>query len=219
MWSAVQSALDSILENPKGSIIIFLVAFGVSWVFNRLIYQQQIANLSSRLELAKDQASSYKKKLDGASPDEAAAMIRQLEESVRLLKVRVDGIGPRRLSDDQKNAMVAALAIGAGAHVSIAKDGASPDAATLSADISNVFVRAGWSVSNPMVLGIGNPPPTGISISFDPAEMGKPVQQAVVNAFNSAMLAFDVRPYSSMQHRPEQQKPIAEITLTNATNR
>jgi hypothetical protein len=151
------------------------------------------------------------------TPQEAKQKLHELEKRVAELADGLKKVGPKRLSDEQKKLIISAISNSEGSHVSIEKDGASPDAATLSSDLIDAFQRGGWQVSTPMILGLGNPPPSGVAVKVPEPQKRSLAQQAIVNAFEAADVAYDIQ---SLQERPFQETdcPDSTITLTTATN-
>ena len=190
-------------------LVVGTVAFAI-WKFLTHYYEGRISAKDDLLALRQAQIDDYKNKLDGATPDAAKARIDALEE-------RIEQLGPRRLSADQRQVMAAILDPFKGSAVQIVTDGASADAAQLSHGLSATFRSAGWITSGGMVIGLGNPPLSGIALIVpDPLALS-PEQRAIEGALRAANLEFDLQrggqpPPSPNDNEPE---PIAEILLTN----
>ena len=140
----------------------------------------EIANLKTQLE-------SYKAKFNGATPEEAKARMDMLEAT---LKRVVDSIAPRRLSDDQSNAISRTVS---GSHfvIDIAADSA-PDADSFSDFLYRAFEKGGWTASNPSVAGIFDVP-SGLAVVLKNLAAMTPAERKVIEALNAAGLKFDTR--------------------------
>lgn len=208
----------TISQAPFIFLAILILAVGLAWWVFRYLHAAELTNKNSQLQLANDRLADYQRKLDVDSPEEARQQMRKLENKVSELADQLKRLGPRRLSEEQKRQIISAISISAGSCVAITKDGASPDAATLSSDLVDAFRRGGWEVSTPVVLGLGNPPPSGVAIELPEPKNRNVAQQAIVNAFEAANIAYDIQPF---RERPAQEanKPIAEITLTTSATR
>jgi hypothetical protein len=74
--------------------------------------------------------------------------------------------------------------------IEVAADGACGDARGYQADISRLFVEMGWQVSQPMILGIGVNPRSGLAVST--ADPLPPEAVVLVDAFRAAQVEFDL---------------------------
>lgn len=169
-------------------VIGFLIWKAVAWQFST-----QLQNTKSTLALREAQLQDYKDKLSGATPDEARARMDALEARLDQIAPQIAALGPRRVSADKRQAMLPVLDRCRGSHVSIASDAASTDAAQLSKGLVAAFNGAAWNVQTPMILGIGNPPPSGIGLKVgDPAQLTAE-EQCVADALSAAELEFDLQ--------------------------
>ncbi|MBU4198152.1 MAG: hypothetical protein KJ911_15540 [Alphaproteobacteria bacterium] len=196
-----------IAQAPWSFVLCLFVVAGVLFLIIRSLKVQEVADLNSRLTLRNDEIADYRRKLDGASPDEAKARLDELEAQVARLQ-------PRRFDAAQRELIRAAVA-NQPALVSIAADMAAGDARGLVADLSGAFQGAGWSVSNPMVGGLGNPPPSGLGINVaDPENLTDP-QARFVRALQEIGAEFDLR-RGVMRDMPGHAAPEIEILVTTA---
>jgi len=207
-----QNFLEPLLNNPIQWMAVAGVAAVATWAGYRYLHNEKLSVLEERIKLRDEKISDFQRQLAVSSPDEAAIKVSELEAKISELEAKVLASGPRKLADHQKNAMVSALAIAKGSRVAITKDGASPDAAKMSAGLSEVFTKAGWIVENPVVLGLASPPSTGISLNIYENSFGSVEAQAIINAFKAASIEFD----QQMSRRESDSAPgtIAEILLT-----
>lgn len=190
---------------PWSFLICLFVVAGVIFLVLRALKAQEIADLNSRLTLRNDEITDYRRKLDGKSPDEAKARLDELE-------ARVAQLQPRRFDAAQRELIRAAVA-GHAASVSIAADMAAADARGLVADLSAAFHSAGWEVSNPMVGGPGNPPPSGFGVNVVDPENLTAVQMAFVNTLRVLGADFDLR-RGVMGGMPGRPADAIEILIT-----
>lgn len=180
------------------------VSFGLALAVLTIIIWRALAwrhlgtldSLEGRNKLQADQIADYKSKLSGASPDEAKARLDALEIQVRALS-------PRRLSEEQKEKFLSALGIIKGV-IDITHDMAVADAKALTGDFAVTFQRAGWTVSLPAGMGIGNPPPSGIALRVRDVKVLTPVQATVKHALEAADICFDLQLGLRLpHHRPK----------------
>lgn len=188
------------------SFLICLAALGgIIFLVLRAMKAQEIADLNSRLTLRNDEIADYRRKLDGASPDEAKARLDELE-------ARVAQLQPRRLGAEQRERIRAAVA-GRVASVSITADMAAADARGLVADLSAAFQSAGWAVSNPMVGGPPNPPPSGLGVLVRDPDNLTPSQTAITAVLRELNVDFDLR-RGMMDDLPGRRVDEFEILVT-----
>jgi len=174
-----------IAQAPWSFLVCLIVVGGVIFAVLRTLKAQEISDLKSRLTLRNDEIADYRRKLDGASPDEARARLDELAAQVAQLQ-------PRRLNAEQREIVRAAVA-GHALGVSIAADMAATDARGLVADLSAAFQNAGWMVSNPMVGGLANPPPSGIAVTVADPDNLTSSQAGFVRALRQIGADFDLR--------------------------
>lgn len=108
------------------------------------------------------------------------------------------GLSPEKLA-----ALTAALRSGPG-NVSIDYDGADGKTQPLGTQLQHAFKDAGWNVSSGIMLGISEPPKSGILIRANQGS-ATPPQELTTRAFKTAGIPFDLRldrrpkPYTSGQ--------------------
>lgn len=174
-WAVISQAPVSFAV--IAALIATLVWFALRWQFG-----SQLSSRDGIIALKEAEINDYKRKLDGASPDEAAKKIEALER-------RLAAIEPRMLSDAELAALIDGLLIHRG-KVNIAHDGGSPLTKKLHSQIVAGFQRAGWEVSTSMVMGLGNPPPTGVAVIGPP---GSQVADTVAKSLQRAGLQYDLQ--------------------------
>lgn len=180
-----------IAEAPMTIFTALLVLGSVIWWALDWKYGSVVANRDSEITLLRGQRDDYKDKLSGATPDQAKARIDSLE-------ARLAAVEPRRLTNDQRATLIARLSPPQGITplISIVAEG-SGDSPQFAADVSGAFRSAkGWNISEPIVIGIGNRPPSGIGINLPDPTKPSPEATVVINAFRAANIAFDVRQLS-----------------------
>jgi len=191
---------------PWSFAICLFVIGGIIFLIIRSMKAQEVADLNSRLTLRNDEIADYRRKLDGKSPDEAKARLDELE-------ARVAQLQPRRFDAAQRERIRAAIAAHA-AKVSVGADMAAADARGLVADISAAFQSAGWEVSNPMVGGPVNPPPSGFGVNVADPDNLTPAQSAFVIALREIGADFDLR--RGVMELPGRQADAIEILITTS---
>lgn len=171
---------------PVPFLTAVLFAGWLIWLFVKHSYDIRLANADSTKQLLERKLQDYSDKLSGASPDEAKARMDALE-------ARLDAMGPRKVSPEKRQDMVKILSKFSGQLASIAHDAGASDAQVLSKGIAAAFTDSGWRVQLPMVMGLGNPPQTGIGVSVaNPAQL-TPEEQSACDALRSAGLDFDLQ--------------------------
>lgn len=204
-FTYVASEASVIADAPLIFAMAVLASATVVWWLVNLRFGGIIDSQKERLQARDEKIAEYKAKLEGAEPEEARAHIKDLE-------ARLARLEPRRLSEAQRKAMVHCLRAAQGA-VSIAADGACADGQGLARGVAAAFQEAGWQVSLPMVLGISNPPLSGISVAVPDLNHPTEVSRAIFAAMDAAGLIYEKRGgLPADPHRPQD----AEILITSA---
>lgn len=185
-WSVIAQA-------PLAFAIWTLALIGIIWVIVAHLKSNQIEALDGRLKLRDDEISDYKRKLSGASPDEAKARIEALE-------LAVSHLTPKRLADDQLRTIVANARIAPGA-VSVTYDMAYAAGQVMAGQLQRALAEAGWQVTGGMVGGPGFVPPEGLAISLSAEAERTPAERALLRAFEVAGLKFASTPKLANPHR------------------
>lgn len=157
------------------------------WAIVTHLKANTVETLESRLKLRDDEIADYKRKLSGASPDEARSRIDALELSVSLLM-------PRRLSADQVEAFTAAARMCAGV-ATINYDMAYASGSGLSQQLTKALSDADWEVRNGIVGGPSFRPAEGVNIHLSPEPERSPAERSLVCAFQAAGIAFAIDPF------------------------
>ncbi len=177
VWPLVKGAPFLVL------LLIALLSL-VIWLILNWRYQATIESLKSRLELKDDRIVDYERKLDVGSPDEAKAKLKELE-------LRLDLLEPKIISADAQGKMTAALRCSNGV-ADIVHDISSRNAQIFADNLARVFREAGWEVRRPMVMGVTNPPISGLSVKVKNPNQLTEVEKAAVSSINAAALRFDL---------------------------
>lgn len=196
-------------EAPVAFGVSILLAGGLIWRTVEWHFKTRLENSASTQTLLERQLGDYRDKLDGASPQEARAKIEALEARVNALE------GPR-LTEDQKNKIRPWLAAHRGNMVHLTQDSASAQAQVFCRQMSDLFRQEGWNVRNPMVLGIGNPPKSGLALMVTNPQQLTPAQQAISEGLTAAGIKFDLQQGSNSGHPANNQEPIAQLLFTTA---
>ena len=182
-WAAIQRA-------PWAFLAVVVTTGVIEWFALNLLKREQIAALEARLSLRDDEIADYKRKLSGATPDEAAARIEALERQVALLS-------PRRLSVEQRSALREHLKEFP-TQIAILHSLSAPEMARLARDLTNVFRSAGWDVDEQSGMGAEIQSPSGLSLvgSDDSAT------KKVAAAFKAAGILVDEEGISRFGEAP-----------------
>jgi hypothetical protein len=193
-WSVVGAA-------PLTFIVLAILMLGATFLVLSWFYSGRLENLEGRIKMRDDQITEYKEKLSGASPDEAKARIEALETKIAVLM-------PRQLSATART-QLAAVASRAPATLRILHDGAIHDANRYAADLGDAFGKGSWNVSYGMVIGIGQPIPSGVGLTVNDVANLTASQVALADALRASDVPFDFL----MRGRP-MAGVDAELTIT-----
>jgi hypothetical protein len=90
------------------------------------------------------------------------------------------------------------------------------DARGLANDLKFAFQSNGWNVQSPMVMGLGNPPPTGIALHVADQNALTAPEFAVKSALEAARLEFDIQ--GGFHPPPTPSKYDLELIITSRLN-
>lgn len=213
-WGQLAASIGEQLAFVVNAPVPFLaVALVMSWIIWHVVqreYATRLVNSASTIDLLSRQLQDYKDKTGSDTADEVKARIDALES-------RIEEMAPRRVRENQRLAMVPLLDPFSGHAVSISSDAASADSAQLSRGLAEAFHSAGWLVQTPMILGLGDPPRSGIGVGVpNPAQLTPP-QIAITNALRAANLEFDLQSRNTGHRLGDQNRPqdVAQIILSN----
>ena len=150
--------LDVLIGAPVTFVLAFFVVASLVWFALRWRYDGIVTALEARIAIRDDQISQYKSKLEGATPEQARALIDALE-------ARLQRLEPRRIEPKTVGDMIEILRLHPGS-IDVAQDMQSPDARVLAVALSHVFNSAGWIVRSPMIVGPANPPSEGLAVTI-----------------------------------------------------
>jgi hypothetical protein len=180
-WSVIRTA-------PWSIAAVTFVVIAAVWFLISQINSATFAAKDATIETFRAQNQSYKEKLNGASPEEASARIKLLEE--RLSKVEGRNIDPNKLSAARET--LSKLA-GGPYYLSVASDMVCADCSSYSDQIVSIFSQPPWSIRTPIVGGPTGKSPKGLSVLIpDPKNIPKEVT-VIIDAFKAAGFAFDVK--------------------------
>lgn len=204
-WSVIAHA-------PVIFLASILVVGLLIWRIGQWQYGSQLTSSKAIVSLRDTQLQDYKDKLSGASPDEARARMDALETRIDEILPQIAALSPKKITTEQRQLMAPFLDRFPGCSVSIASDAVSADAAQMSKGLITAFNASRWLVQTPVIMGIANPPPTGVALCVaDPGNLSEE-QKAIADAFTSAAIAFDFRHGGAIGAL--QPWPVAEIMLT-----
>ncbi|WP_293680067.1 hypothetical protein [uncultured Phenylobacterium sp.] len=153
----LQSEWPVIQQAPLTFVLLAVAAAALAWATSSWLHRNQIGDLKERIGLKDDVITDYKRKLDGASPDEAKDRIAALERLVAPLK-------PRDLTDGQALTITKAIAPFAGSVVEIGYFHGDVVCQSYAERLREVFRGAGWRATLNMVIA---PTRRGIGLFVD----------------------------------------------------
>lgn len=154
--------------------------------------------MEQRLKLRDDEIADYKRKLGGASPDQAKGRLEALEATVRAL-------APQRITAEVRQKMVPILRAQQGSLIEVTHDVTASGMKPLFDDLVGVLKQAGWRVDEAIAMAVGQPSPAGIKILVPGPGARTPPQIAIINALGHAGLDFDLskeKPPPTLNNRP-----------------
>jgi hypothetical protein len=187
-------------------LVAVLVVGILVWRAVDYAYSTRLSNADSTKELLERQLQEYRDKLSGATPDEARARMDALE-------ARFEAIEPRKITAEQRQKMAPILDRHKGACVVIASDASSTDAGILSRGLVAVFGASAWQISTPMVMGLGNPPASGIGLGVQDTSSLTVEESAVAEALKAAGLEYDLQ--TGIGPHPFDGQPAVRIVLSH----
>lgn len=191
--ASVTDQLMTVINAPVPFLLVISVVAAAMWKYLGHHYHGRIAAKDDLLALKQAQVDDYKDKLGGASPDAAKARMDALEARIDEIVPKLEAIRPRQVTSEQRQAMVLKLDKCQGTQVFITSDAASSEAAQLSRGLVEAFNSAKWAVRTPMVMGLGNPPSTGIALMAADIHNLSEEEACVADALNAARLEFDLQ--------------------------
>ena len=136
---------------PLTILAVATLAAGGSWAAAHSRQRSRIKALESDLGQTRAEVSLYQERLQVASPDDAKAKIDALRSRLRNLEP------PPRLTPSQWQSAHAAAASKTG-RIAISHDSGIPAKAQLTADLREIFSRAGWKVFTGATTGADDSP-------------------------------------------------------------
>jgi hypothetical protein len=210
--ASVGQQFSTVLAAPIPFLLVVgFVAFGI-WKFLAHHYSGRLDAKDDLLALRQAQLDDYKEKLSGASPEEARARVDALEQRI---EDGFNALAPRILSEDQRKKMVEALDVQNGHHVTIAHDAAVADSVKLARSIGSAFLAARWTTSTPMVMGLGNPPPSGIAVIVSDQNNLTAAQLAIIIAFKIAKIEVDIQTGNPGFSATDGPQSVAQIIVSS----
>ena len=206
--SSIAVQWDIVTQAPLIFGLAVLATGGVIWAAIRWAYQSRLASKDGQIDLLKAQLESatYKKGYEDAAPEKAAETIKQLE-------MRLAAVEPRRLTQDQKQAIGKYIRKHAGmkGSLTIIHDGASADAKRYAEELTVVLSQyQGIKIKSGMVLGPSVIPASGIQLTARDASSD--VARFVTGVLDAADIDYDAD-----LNQPQDGFVDATILITNKT--
>jgi hypothetical protein len=146
---------------PRSKAVLGIAVLSVSVLLGSALKTRQIGRLQSRLALLDAEVADYKRKLNGATPNEAKARIDLLEQ-------QLEKLGPRRLTQEQRRVITHHVS-GLRDQVLIRSDRGAPDTLQFSRDLAGAFHAAGWTVRSGQVGAEVRRAPEGLALRARPS--------------------------------------------------
>ncbi len=200
--STLKDNWEVIAKAPWAFLAVAAIIAALVWVIISHLKANQLEGLEARLKLRDDEITDYKRKLSGASPDEAKAEIEALKEAVRRLQ-------PKELTEAAV-AMITQIARASPGAASISYDMSYAAGQKMAGQLQRALAAAGWQVSGGIVGGPSFLPAEGIAVALRPHPERTPAESAICSALTAVNLAYAVAPYRDNPHRPD----AVEIVLT-----
>jgi hypothetical protein len=189
----IASEWQMIGQAPVTFVTSVIVIGLLVYAFVRHLFDQRLASRDGIIDLKNAEIDDYKRKLGGASPDEARQKIEALER-------RLQALEPRSLTPDQIGKMGGILAKYPAA-VQIVKDMGSPESARIHTQVEKVFRQMGWQITSAAAMGVAKTD-HGILITTRTGDQITEKAQCVMDAFSAVGLAFDRRREPVAQPNP-----------------
>lgn len=177
----------AVMANPAPFVIVAAAIIAATWMAFSFIYGARLETKDAEISLLTRQRDDYKEKLGGATPDEAAKKIAELER-------RIDASIPRSLTSTQVQQIISALPKEGPMlrEVRIFVEGACSDCGQYANDFADAFARAGWSVERAInIAGLGVQS-SGLAIGVEDRTKPHPLIPILSSALRGANLSFDV---------------------------
>lgn len=174
-WPVIQQA-------PFSFTLIAIALLALTWAAASWLYRHQIGNLKERIGLKDDLITDYKRKLDGATPDEA-------RERLDALEMLVGHLRPRELT--QRQALIVAQNLDGYAGKTAGVGYAMNDRVCerYAEQLKNILVQSGWAIKTTAILsswGRGFP---GLAVIARPDD-NSPALVALLAGLTEAGVAF-----------------------------
>lgn len=173
MGGDIQQQWDAIRAAPVLYLSAVAVVTGIVWLIINRLNAIRFAELEGRLRLRDDEIADYKRKLDGASPEEAAALIAAAEAKIALLGETIGRMEaarqPRLLAGKYGASIVAELAgLPKGGQWGIMAAAGDPEAYKFAEDIRKHMASTGFLVGENITSMQRTVPLVGHKIQHEP---------------------------------------------------
>lgn len=183
-----QTVLDAPVPNITAAVVIGLLI----WAVHKWAYAQRLEKKDEAIALLDREVMDYRRKLDGASPDEAREQITRLQAEVNELR---QAFLPRHLPVDQRKALTEQLLkfpVSGTFKMAVVHDAACADCNRFASEIRSALQAVtSWDVRSGMVIGVSRQPETGLAILVYGNE--PPIEaKAISAAFKACGLKHDM---------------------------
>lgn len=174
-WPVIQQAPLSFAVSGAAVVL-------ATWTFASWLHRNQIGDLKERIGLKDDTIADYKRKLDGASPDEAKGRLDALEKMVGHLR-------PRELSNRQAEIIKHHMTGFPGKTVGIGYANADPVCQAYAEALKLFFLDSVWAIQMSSIVSSWGPGFPGLGLIVRPND-GSAEVAAITTALNEAGIPF-----------------------------
>lgn len=185
-WSVIRGA-------PWSFIFVTATIAATIFAFINYVNSATIAAKDATIQTLTAAVTSYKDKLNGASPDEAKGKITQLESRLKefesSLEGRIKNIEPRHLSEDQKRIIKSYINTISG-EATIATELGCGECIQYADEFQSTLQNSGWKVRLSLGALLSAASPTGIAVIIPNNSNKISNSIAIINSLRDANIAF-----------------------------
>ena len=181
-----------IADAPVPYLMTAIVIGLAIWAAHKWAYGHRLEKKDDTIALLDREVADYKRKLDGATPDEARAKIDELKEEIQQFKRQ---FGPRTFTPHQKKAFISCLSKYRDQKVSLCvdHDATGGDCNRYAREIAAAIVDAtGWPMRQGTVIGPSRTAGCGLALIVRDAANLPPAAMAIAAAFHAAGVPFEI---------------------------
>jgi hypothetical protein len=215
IWEKLRTEWEVIRGAPWSFISVVGVIGAAIWFFLATVNQGTISAKDATIQTLSTQVAAYKDKLNGATPDEAKAMIDSLEKK---LNEKIAKLEPRHLTKEQRDIISGIISghVNSNYALVVASDMSCADCKRYANEFISLLPKSNWEISTPSVLAASAASTKGIAVLTPDPTNPLPEADILIKAFSAANIKFDIKAGGdSFVTRPgEPRKTIAELLIT-----